>query len=106
MPIGNPMQLPGTSMSGWRPSQKFGGGAGTLFRNAYGASTPVTPGTQQPQGFGINPITGAPVGSQAEAKLLTDPNSPQGKGLMQQIYSPQGQEIADMRRKLLQYREM
>jgi hypothetical protein len=104
MPIGNPIQFPGQQGPGLgaagatrgnalmpsRPTRNYGGGAGQIVSNPWGAQTTVKKGDPMPSGpgkygFGENPFTGFSPQNKAEADAQTDVNTPQGKLLKQQI---------------------
>ena len=105
MPLGNPIQASGPGAMPYTPTRRYGGGAGTVYTNPWGAKTAVPKGGPVPQGpgrfgFGAAPTDeyGTPMAmdpqSKAETDNLMNPQSPQGQGLKTQIDA--------MRRRLLQ----
>lgn len=105
MPLGNPIQQSsgsrgaGTGAAGatrgnteqpWRPTRGYGGGAGQILTNAWGAKTSRPAGGPMPSGtgaygFGQNPFTGYSPQSKADADAQMDLSKPQGQLLKQQI---------------------
>ena len=70
----------------WTPTRSYGGGAGKVYTNPWGAKTTVAKGGAAPQGdFGTQPFTGYKPKSKAESDLFTDQRTPQGQMLKQQI---------------------
>ena len=86
MPLGNPIQSPGPGAMPWTPTRNYGGGAGKVYTNPWGAKTTVAKGGAMPQGdFGTQPFTGYKPKSKAEADTFLDERAPQGQMLKQQI---------------------
>lgn len=86
MPLGNPTPSPAIGSQPWVPTRSYGGGAGKVFTNPWGAKTTAPKGTPMPpDDFGTHPFTGYKPKSKAESDALLDQNTPQGQMLKQQI---------------------
>lgn len=105
MPLGNPIQSPGPGAMPYTPTRNYGGGAGKIMSNPWGAKTAVPKGAPMPYGAGKYGFGEAPKDeygfpmamdpqNKGEADNLLNPQSPQGQGLKTQIEA--------MRRRLLQ----
>lgn len=103
MPLGNPIQAQGQRGYGggagasrsytgqpWTPTSNYGGGAGQILTNPWGAKTTRPKGAPMPQGtgqfgFGQDPFTGYSPQSKKESDEYMDPKSPTGQLLQQRI---------------------
>lgn len=90
MPLGNPTQAPAPGAMPWSPTRNYGGGAGKIMSNPWGAKTAVPKGAPMPQGpgqngFGQDPFTGFSPRSKKESDEYMDPKSPTGQLLQQRI---------------------
>ena len=108
MPLGNPTPSPAPGSQPWVPTRSYGGGAGKIMSNPWGAKTAVPKGAPMPSGIGkggygevpqeikdaFGPFAPKDPQSKAEADNLLNPNSQAGSAFKDQI--------AALRRRLMQ----
>jgi hypothetical protein len=90
MPLGNPTQSSAPGAMPWMPTRSYGGGAGKVYTNPWGAKTTVAKGGAAPvgpgqNGFGQDPFTGFSPRSKKESDAYIDPRNASGKVLQQRI---------------------
>lgn len=90
MPLGNPTPFPAPGSQPWTPTKSYGGGAGTVYTNPWGAKTAVPKGGAIPRGpgqygFGQDPFSGYSPKSKKEADEYIDPKNMTGQVLQQRI---------------------